>query len=142
LAGNITINVSEGNAASIPSEIFQVLPACVTRYTRNNETDARGPARPRGSITASVLVDLTARATFFCKLNNNVDAHEGLSVEVVHSILSVLRVFKFNETETSHDTTVNDTTISIKEFGDIFGSSISREPAKVETPGHCGRGLR
>jgi hypothetical protein len=45
------------------------------------------------------FVDVTSGPALFSELNNDIDTHERLSVEVMYGIFGILRALEFNETK-------------------------------------------
>jgi hypothetical protein len=123
LAWNVTIDIGEGNTADIPSKVFQILPACITGNSRDNQANTNGPARAWSPVP-SIVMNFTTWSAFFRKLDNNVDAHERFSIEIVHSVFGILCIFKFYKPKASHNTAVNDTAVAVEEFRDIFRASV------------------
>jgi len=111
----IAINVSKRDTPRIAAEVLQVLPAGVPRNARDCDADAGRPTRPSTAVS-TIIKDFATRSAFFCKFNDNACPHERFPVEVMNCVLGVLRGFKFNEAETSHNAAVNNAAIAFKEL--------------------------
>jgi hypothetical protein len=79
-------------------------------------------------MTSSIPFKVVAAwATFLSKLNDDVGSHEGLAIKVCYGIFSILRALELDKSEARHDAAVDDTTITLEEFGNIVRSGIRRQ---------------
>jgi hypothetical protein len=114
----VAINIGEGYTSCFTTEVFQVLPARVTRDARDNKAESRGPSS--SGRTVSGLIGVFPRSALFRELDHNISTHKTLSIERVQCIFSIPRVFELDKTKASHNTNVNDSPIAVKKFCDVI----------------------
>jgi hypothetical protein len=119
------VNVGKGDlASSITTKVLEVLPAGVPGETGNDNTITWGrPPNARRGFTTTVITALVITSKF----NDDAAAHELSSVKLLDNIVRILGTLKFDEAESSHNSTFDNRPISVKELLDFGLLSISRE---------------
>jgi len=130
----VTVYVSErNNSSSLATEVLEILPTGVPRNPRHDNAKAGWSSSPNRAVG---VIGVPFRSALLSKLDNDVGAHETLSVESIQCILGIATVFELNKPKASHDTNINNTPIAVEKFSDVVRASIHRQTTKIQSAGH------